>query len=424
MNLPQLPTIREEGGHSTFSLREVVFILYRRRLIVLILALPIILVGSRGLFQQTGTVTAACRVLVELAGPDLPRWDTRATGVDFDRELSTMQHMAMSVPVAELAACNLVDSVEVMVSLDPLYAPLRNQENLIEFLLGGLDVSALGESSMIEISFTCVHPRVALMCCDFCRNAFMEYSINAGKNPLAVSYYDDQIRAVTVEIDSLLVLRGDAMREAGYLSLDDDLQYDSGQLTSLEDDYYAAKTERSFLQSRLKSIRESLAEDSDFVPIGDRTMDRIGLNQLMQHVTSHRNELNRLLGIHPPDCVPVQRCREILDRSEQDLRAGVQSYMQNLENELEAARQKERTLMAVIEELRDAMTRAPATYQKVTLLDSEIQANMSLLEDLQVKRGEVRISAMADERISRMMRLTEPELVVMFASGQPLIYFS
>jgi len=447
-DLPQLPTIREDGGQSSFSLREVVFILYRRRLIVFFVALPIVLIGSRGLFQQTGSVTAACRVMVELSSPDQPRWDTRSVGVDFDRELSTMQHMAMSVPVGELAANLMVDSVEVLIGIDPMYLPLRNRDNLVEFLLGGLDVNALGESNMLDITFTCVHPRVALMGVEFCRDAFMEYSISAGKNPMAISYYDDQIRTVTAEIDSLLVLRGNAMRDAGYLSLEDDLQYDSGQLTSLEDDFYEAKTERAFLQSRLSSIRESLKKDPNFVPTGDRTMDRVALNQLLQQVGKHRDELNQLLAIHPPESVPVKRQQETLDRSESNLRAGVRSHIESLENELQAARQRERTLQSVIDEIREEMARAPAIYQKVTLLDSEINirsrdrsgrkgvrmnsrkrkppivATQTLLEDLQVKRGEVRISEMADDRISRMVRLTEPEMMEMFASGRPLMYFA
>ncbi len=53
-------------GASNLSLRDIVFMLFRRRWIVLAVSLPIIIIGGMSLFRQTGSYISACRVLVEL----------------------------------------------------------------------------------------------------------------------------------------------------------------------------------------------------------------------------------------------------------------------------------------------------------------------------------------------------------------------
>ncbi|MBK7048544.1 MAG: SLBB domain-containing protein [bacterium] len=55
--------------------REVILILFRRRFVVLAVALPIILAVGGSLLSRTGTFTAASRVLVELMNVDQPRWN-------------------------------------------------------------------------------------------------------------------------------------------------------------------------------------------------------------------------------------------------------------------------------------------------------------------------------------------------------------
>ena len=89
-------------GHA-LGLRDVVYVIFRRRLVIAAVALPIIMVASLGLFKNTGSFVAACQILLDLQSPEAPRWNTRAY-VDYDRSLSTYMHMAMSVPVARMAA--------------------------------------------------------------------------------------------------------------------------------------------------------------------------------------------------------------------------------------------------------------------------------------------------------------------------------
>ena len=157
--------------------------------------------------------------------------------------------------------------------------------------------------------------------------------------------------------------------------------------------------------------------------MGEREGDMNTLIYLKNIVSKHEDKLNELRALHPEDSVPVQRQREVLERAIQNLRDEVEVYIEGLEIDLAAARAKEASLLTMIDSFKDITQKAPAVYQRVTMLDTEINTRRSLLEDLQVKIGEVRLSSMADKRISSMLALTEPELIKVFASGQPIIYF-
>jgi uncharacterized protein involved in exopolysaccharide biosynthesis len=391
--------------------------------VFLCVALPIILIGSRGLFQTTGSFTASCSVLLEFQGSEIPRWDTRGSHIDFDRELSTYRFMAMSVPVAQLATEHLADSLDALVVLDPSFDNLRKEESFVEYLLGGLDVSTMGESNMLEIRFTSIHPRMALAAVGACREAFMGFAVRASKNPQAITYYDEQIRSVTQEIDSLLVLRGAVLTAAGYASLEDDLSYDAGQLTRLEDEYYETMGVCSLLEGRINGVKDALVRDPHFAPLAHKDINSLSLTQAKAVVKDQQDKLNELQARHPENSVPVQRQREVLERALNYQKAEVDAYIHSLESELSAATEKARSQAALIATIKTSIAKAPEIYNQVTLLDAQIFALRSLLEDMQVKFGEVRMGVMADERISRMIRLTEPELITVFTTGRPILYF-
>ncbi len=116
---PDTKLVPVTGGNE-INLRAIVFTLYRRKWIILAVALPIIIMGGISLFSQSGTFTASSKVIVELTKVDLPQWDSTRSNVDYDRELSTMFNVAMSVPVLEAAAASLEDSVETILELEPV----------------------------------------------------------------------------------------------------------------------------------------------------------------------------------------------------------------------------------------------------------------------------------------------------------------
>ncbi len=414
---------RNDKTTHGFNLRDIVYVLFRRRLIVAAVLLPIIVVASLGLFKDTGTTIAGCKILIELQAPETPRWNTRAA-IDYDRSLSTLIHMAMSAPVARMAAEALQDSLPVILELEEgAFARLANINELTQFIFDRLDVSPIGESSILNLRFRSRNPRLALMAVEACRDAFLKYAITATKNTHALEYYDDQVRLVRDEVDALLSQRARVVQQAGFGSVEFDLRGISQQLIDMRNNNLKNTLERTYQESRIATMRAALARDPDYTPSPDRPGVGIAMLNAKDQVDDLRGRLMALLVKFTDDHIEVRRAREQLAGARGVLREEVDNYIRTYEIEVEALRVKEETMQAQIHNLEHAMTTIPELSRQITLFDTELNAKTQLLKDLQVKRGEVLINTGADERIASIIRLTEPEIEAVISEARKFIYF-
>lgn len=421
--LPHAQGITGRSEGSGVNVRDTVFTFYRRRWIILAVAAPIMLVASLSLFNNVGTFVAGCRILLDLQAPEVPRWNTRAY-VDYERSLSTYQHMAMSVPVARKASEALEDSLSVIRSLDEgAYAGISSGQDLAGFLLDGLDISPVGESSILAMRFGSPNPRLSLMAVEAMRDAFLDYSVRATKNNEAIQYYDEQVQTVRNEIDFLLVARAEVINKAGYSSIKDDLKYLSGQAANLRDLVFKELATMRYLRSLASSYRKARLEDPGFFPATDRERESSIMIAAKSQVEEVRQRLAEASLKYTEDHVEVIRARERLIEAERLLAREIDGYIRSVEIEADAAQEKAIVLQDQMHSLQGALALGPDLERRVGLIDTEVNALKELLEDLQIKRGEVQITERADERINMIIKLTEPEIVSVVTGSRRIVYF-
>jgi uncharacterized protein involved in exopolysaccharide biosynthesis len=414
-----LPVVVRQRGLGP---RDIAFVLFRRRWIILAIAVPIILVGGGSLLGRTGTYTAAARVLVELQNVDQPRWNTNGRAVDYDRELSTLLNIGMSVSVAENAAVALADSLPVIRNLDPKLAELKAGADFRDYLMGGLEVNVVGESNILEFSHTAENPRVALMAVDALRSAFMQYENYGRRNLGAIGYYGEQVNSVRARIDSLLAVRGGILGSTGYVSLEDEMRYQTGAAAQAEQDLRKVQVDRQQLEKEYSTLVGYLEKDPREFPCGpdeSRSSTLVGWRDL---VGKHEDALNSILSVHTEDSLPARQQRAVLETSLMRLREEEVAYTESVHLALESTRQREVTLLAQLAEIKLGNRNLPDVYQRVSMLDSDIKSLRDLLDDLQGKWGEVRMSEMADDRVSRVVALTNPQIMTAMAGSKTVVY--
>lgn len=410
-------------GTSALSLRDIVFMLFRRRWIVLAIAVPIIVIGGMSLFRQTGSFTAACRVLVELSRPDLPRWNTSNRLIDYDRELSTMFNIAMSIPVADMAVISLQDSLPVINELMPNFPEIKQPRVMREFLLEKLDVAAVGESNILVFRFSSAQPRMSLMAVGAMRDAFVDYHVHGRKNNKAIAFYDEQVKAVQTQIDSLLTVRSGILAETGYSSITNEMRNEVGLLIDLQNRQLRATTERKNLELEYETLKTYLDGDPLAFPIGvdeNLTPTLVYWRNLVSH---HQDQLNTILSIHTEESTPARRQYDILEKTLERLRQEEVAFVESIKLKLLAAISHEEALQEQFLNLKTETARGPLAESRVSFVDVEIESLRVLLRDIQGKLGEVRLSQMADERISSVTPLTNPEMVMVLSGGKTMVYF-
>ncbi len=406
-----------------FSIRNIATVLYRRRLMILAIAVPLIVIGGLNLFGQAGSYTASARVVVELVRVDLPKWNPNSRNVDYDRELNTFTQSAMTLPVARVAATALQDSIPVMMALDETLIGLDEPGALAGYLLGGLDVNVVGESAIMEFRFTSVAPRISLMAVGALRTAFLEFQVYGRKNERAVEYYEEQMVVVRASVDSLLEIRGTVLRESGYSSLTDELRYESGRLADIEGKLLETEVARQAVEMEYGRLVTYLDGDPREFPMGPDENRSSTLVYWVNTVARHDDEMNSILSLYNEDSGPARRQQALIDESVQKLAAEEHNYVRAIKLALDSLKAQEETLKGQIAGTRARNSRGTIVYRKVSLIDAELKSLNRLLDSLQGKVGEVRLAQFADERVSNTMMLSDPAIISVLTGGTTIVYF-
>jgi len=282
----------------------------------------------------------------------------------------------------------------------------------------------VGESNILEIRHTDPNPRIALMSARALRNAFVHYENQGRRKRGAVAYYEEQISSVKTRIDSLLAARGAVLGESGFMSLEDELRYSTGDAAESANILRKVVADREQLQAEYELLKSFLDRDPREFPAAQdqsRASTLVGWRDL---VGKQEDALNSILSVHTDDSIPARRQRALLERSLERLRAEEVAYTEGVRVALEGTIRREEIIRGQLEAIRRNNQRLPEVYQKVSMLDSEIKSLRDLLEDLQGKWGEVRMNEMADDRVSNIIILTEPELIRSLAGGKSAVYMA
>lgn len=409
------------GVQSKIGLKDFLTVISRRRWVVLGIAIPVIIIALIGTMRTSNVTTASSMVMLEMRRPENPSFGFQS--INYDVEISSAAQVAMSIPVSRMAAAALMDSLPSMEDDASPIASVENEDDLMELLQEGIDCSQVGESTILRIAYTHPNPMFALAVVDKLTDAYIDYTITREHNPRAVEYYTDQIDNVQAEIDSLLGLRADILRAAGYAELETDVRSTSNLIWSLEDDYYRARSKRVGLESRYNGLMESIRLDPDFVP-STTTGQYVELGNLKMNLVREKAALAAARLKYTADSVWVQRQSEMLENTRQELHRERQNLISGIKLDLEEARSTELELARVIEQQRGSLDVYPDVERRVTSLQYQINTRTDLIETLHMKRGEVRLKSASDQRISNIIPLNEPSIEAVVGGGKKVIYLT
>jgi uncharacterized protein involved in exopolysaccharide biosynthesis len=413
----------EGPSGSSLSLRDIVVTLYRRKWVILAIALPIILVGGLAIFSQSSSYLATARVLVELTNVDQPRWNVTRNYIDYDRELSTMFNIAMSISVAELAAEILEDSIPVIQNLDPVFQEIHTQDDLTALLMGSTTVKVVGESRILEFQVHSAHPRLSMMGVGAMRNAFAKYENQGKKNSQSIAYYQEQIGIVRSQVDSLLSKRSHILQRTGYSEMKEEMRVEAGSLIEAEYKLMEARSERMEIEIQYKGLLAAIQDDPRSFPMGQDESRSSSLVYWRRIVIEHEDTLNELMAVHTLNSIPVVQQQELLKTSIANLQREGEAYTEGVRIKLEGLRSRETMIEELIISYEKRRSEAPDAFYQISMIDAETESMRDLMKSLQGKLGEVRIALQADERVSSIIFLTQPKLMPMLSGGASIMYF-
>ncbi len=415
---PHVPMARTT--EDRMDIRSLVEVLIRRRWIILGVALPVIAVALLGTLRSTQMFLARSTLMIEMASPNAPAF--HRTAPNYDMVLSSAAEMAMSAPVASMAGEALVDSIPMLQrELPEFFAGVENAADLAGILGGGVNCQHVGESNLLNLSFTHPNARFALIGSGAITAAFIDFNISTKRNSPAVEYYSEQIATTQAEMDALMALRIAALDSAGLIGLQADLRLSFQQIRGLESEYFTARSRREGLEVKIEGLYRAIDEDPDFIPMV--SMNQSGsIYRLKGELDTRLAKIAEMKQSYRDDSSWVTRELEQVDEIRDELYRERQRYMSAMEIELDTQRQVERSIHDSYLAQAELIRGYPAIRGEIEALDLRIDGLKKLMDNLLHKRGEVRMSANSDVRISDVLVIENPVLDAPVGRGRKMLY--
>lgn len=410
----------QRADDDRMDMRSMLEVLIRRRWIILVVALPVIAVAVIGTLRSTQVFRARTTLMIEVTSPQNPSFSRQI--VNHDVVLSSAAELGMSTPVAGMAARALADSLDILRREVPeWFEEVETVQDLQGVIHEGVNSAHVGESNLLDLSFSHPDPRFALMAAGALANAFIDFNISTRRNSPAVGYYTEQISKTQAEIDSLMAIRTAVLNQSGMLGMQADLKQTFTQIRGLESEYFTARSNREGVQQRIDRLEASIAVDPDFVPaVSD--VEAASLNRLKGELDERTTKLAQMRESYTEDSRWIQReLRQIAALREEIARERVR-YIETLRVDLAEARGIEQSYHQAYQTQLASVTEYPEVQGKIEVLDMEIDSLRRLLQSLQIKRGEVRMAANSDMRISDVLLIEEPVLDTPVGRGRKILY--
>lgn len=426
----EVPALRDQDGMPAnknlasarqLGTREILTVVIRRRWIILGILIPIVLMAFLATLNTTDSVTASTRVVIEARQPESTSFGNGS--VDYDVLMSTASQVAISIPVADRAALALMDSLPDLKAEHLDFHEIETRGQMREYIMGHEDCNQVGETNILELSFSHPSARFALMAVGALTDAFISYTIERNQNKPAVAYYGDQIEQVKAGLDSLLERRTEILDEHGLIAFKENAQSNAAQIVEMERAYFNARADRESAETRLEAVRKAVAQDEMFLPpmTSAASQEFVVIKRMLDE---EETKLTRLRQQYTDESTWVSRQDSVVAELRSKFIEQRDNYMAGLEIEIQTARRREFSLSSAVETQRSQITSFPEVSQKLRSVEFSIDTQMDLLELLQIKRGEVRLKAATDARVSSIVPLNAPAISGFVGGSQKVIYLS
>ncbi|MBU1072163.1 hypothetical protein KKG45_02855 [bacterium] len=341
--------------------------------------------------------------------------------INWDMELSSAAQVVMSLPVARMAAGALFDSVSVMSGADPTFPVFNSVDDVLMTLAGEVDCTQVGESNILAITYSHIHSGYALAVVEHIIDAYMSFSIKSQQNLPAVEYYTDQIENLHVEIDTLFQHRVDIVNKAGVAALAGNTSAIMHQIRQLETSMLSIRSERKALEARMEDIEDAILNDPSYLPTSStgaysQTLKKRA-DELLTELADLRSRLQEGSG-------RITNKEKQLGEVWKEISRERDYYLRGLLIEINELTQRENSFRESILAQEAQLEDYPDVQRRIEAIDVQIKSQLDLLETLEMKRGEVKLKAGADIRVSNIFRLDEPFITMSLVGSKKSIYLA
>jgi len=295
--------------------------------------------------------------------------------------------------------------------LDPEGADAVVLGHLAARLLGGLQVSPVRNTQLVDISYQASSPEFTARVANGFADAFIDWGISnrtttAGR---ASSFLASQIDALKRDIQDKESKLQSFSRQSDLISLDKDSNVVLQRLQALNTDFTEAKADRIEKEARYKELLESPRRD-----VAD-SYSNGSISSLMRDQLKLEREYETKLQTYKPEWPAMVELRAEIEQGRENvtkaISENVESARQAAYADYQTAQRQEKTLEKEIEQAKSELLDQSSDAVELTNLQVEISSSRDLLDKLLRQQSETEVAARLQGTRESNVRIIDRALV-------------
>ncbi len=386
------------------STRDLISLIFRRRVIVLTIFGLIFLASALSLARQKTAYVAETRILVmrgeggasgAIPRPTLQWWEEMKSEVEIVR----------SRPVAERAAAMLSrDFVAVSVEDGDRIVPSGPPS--IDDLIGNLSVEPIEETNFIRVAYHALDPRTAIDAVNALAEAYLSHRRAMRSNKQTAEFFEEQIMKARSDVERMRAELALYKTKHGLTDIGQQTNELIHQRSVVEDNLTQVRAQRAALEAELRVIERSLRDHPDVrVPTPELAEDE-NLQNYQRRLSELDAKYNSLLSTYTPESPQVQSVLRDVEACKESIREVVLGLVTAKRNQLEVLRGRESTLNEQYQGIIAKLSGIPEHEARVALMSLELKTATVELEELENQHQQHRLQEATDPRMSNLQILS------------------
>jgi polysaccharide biosynthesis transport protein len=424
-HLPEPELFLEEGGGSELNLAEYVDVLRRRWGLVVLFLLVCVTAGMARYIMSPKMYQASTRIQIDrrsmsLGGTLEAPWLENWWNMEF---YPTQYKLLESRGMAERVVTDLRLYEDTI--FNPGWASWAQGEGaeggtreldeaalgrLGSRLLGGLQVSPIRQTQLVDITYRSLSPELAARVANGLADAYIEWGIQSRSDSAvrASSFLDQQIDALRQEVgDKEAQLR--AYGRTSDMVMDAQTNPTLQRLDAMNRDYISAVSARINAEARHNEVMSAPKES-----IADPLSGGL-VSQLRRELLNLEQEYATRLNVYKPE-MPVMvelrgRMEEMRSHMATVVSEMVEQARRTAQAELSTARRRERALAEELEKAKDESLEMGSAAVQYNNLLMEISTRRGLLNELLQRQSETEVSVRMQANRESNVRVVDRALM-------------
>ncbi len=389
--------------HGFGSTRDLLSVIFRRKVVVLCIFSVIFAASVVSLSSQKVVYLAEVKVLVtrgattlaeHIPHPALQWWEEMRSEVEIVRSRPVAEGAAAILAHRPVAGGEGVAKSEVV--LEPGPTP--------EDLLDNMTVAPIEETDFVRITYRGFDARSAIEGANAIADAYLVHRRDM-KRSRASGFFQEQIEEASVRVDRARAELAAYKAQHGITDLTRQMSEQLNLRSNLEAEVVGVRSNREAEERRVAAIEDGRRQNPDvLVPTAELSND-LNVQNYQRRLAEQMAKLNSMLSTYTAENPKVQAVMRDVEACKASIRQVVDEMVTAKQNEIAAMRAREESLQAEIDAIGRKMEEMPEQEARVALMLWELKTATDHLDRLDSKHQEEQILEASDPRLSNLQIL-------------------